>query len=119
MRSGVAGGAIERVVESWSALMEGYLGEGDGGQDAFDDVVSGDVVGEGFVGQDHAVAQDVEGEVAHVLGERVAAAPHEGHRLGGQDHVDGGPRAGAVGDVALQVPQPDLGGGTGGGHDAD
>ena len=64
LRRGRGGG---RRCRSGSALMQRHLGERDGGQDAAEDVVGADVVGQRLVREHDAVAQDVEGEVVHVL----------------------------------------------------
>ncbi len=52
------------------------------------------------------MAQDVERHVQHVLGEHVVATADEGQGARGEDEVDRGPRAGAEGDVALQLAEP-------------
>jgi hypothetical protein len=62
--------------------------------------VGGDLFGQGLVGQDEAVAQDVAGEFVDVLGQGVAAAAEHGQRSGGGDQVDRAAGAGAIGDVA-------------------
>ena len=72
-------------------------------------VVRGDAVGQRLVGQHQAVAQDVGGDLAEVLRQRVLAAAHERERPAGEDHVDRRARAGAEGDVAREVAEPDRG----------
>ena len=89
-------------------------GWGDGGQDGGEEAVGGDLFGQGLVGQDQAVAQDVAGEFLDVLGQAVAAAPEHGQGAGGRDQVDRASGAGAIGDVAGEVGEV-VGGGVAGG----
>ncbi len=60
----------------------GFLGDGDFGDDAFDDGVGGDFFGFGFVGEEDAVAQDIESDVFDILRSHKCAAVHEGERAG-------------------------------------
>ena len=91
------------------ALPERELGNGDGREDAVDDVVRRDAVGERLVREHEPVAQDVEGDLVEVLRQRVLAAAHERERPAGEDQVDRGARAGAEGDEAREVAEPDRG----------
>ena len=84
-------------------------GDGHRGEDAVDDVVGGDAVGERLVGEHEPVAQHVVGDLAQVLRERVLAAADECQRPPGEDQVDRRARAGAVGDEAREVAEPDRG----------
>ncbi len=67
-------------------------------------VVGRDLFGLGFVGGHDAVAQDVGRQLLDVLGDHVAAAAHQGQRLGGAGQVERGARRGAerdqVGEIA-------------------
>ncbi len=83
------------------------LGRGDGGEHPGDDRVGVDVVGQRLVGQHQAVPQHVEGQLADVRGQHVVAAAQERERPGAQYQGDRGARAGAVGDVPLEVAEPD------------
>ena len=62
-----------------------------------------DALGERLVGEHQAVAQHVGGDVEHVLGEHVAAAPQQGEGPAGGDQAEAGPGAGAVGDERRDV----------------
>ena len=66
------------------------LGQGHGGQDAVDDIVRRDAVGQRLVREHEAVAQDVGRELAHILRQRALAAADECQRPAGEDHVDRG-----------------------------
>ena len=65
-------------------------------EDAGDDGVRRDAVGQGGVGQDEAVAQDVRGELGDVRRQDVAAAAQDGQGARAVDEVDRAARAGAV-----------------------
>ena len=82
-------------------------GTGDRREDAVDDVVGVDAVGERLVRQHEPVAEDVVGDLLEVLRQCVPAAPHERQRAAGEDHVDRRARAGAEGDEARQLAEPD------------
>src|SRR3569623_363847 len=75
-------------------------------QDARHHGVGGHRLGQGFVSQHHAMAQDVSRQVLDVLGQDVAAAAQEGQRACAFDQVDGGARAGAVFDEARISAMP-------------
>ena len=83
------------------------------------DVVGGHVVGEGVVAEHQPVAQDVRGDVLHVLRQRVVAAAQQRQRPGGPDQAERGARAGAVLDESRDVRHAVLGGGPGGQHQPD
>lgn len=62
------------------------------------------------------MSQDVEGEVAGILGQRIVATAQEGQGPCREHHIDGRARASAEGDQApeiRQAEQPRLAGGAG------
>ena len=61
--------------------------------DALDDVLGVDAVGERLVGEQHAVAQHVAGDVVDVLRQHVAAAAEQRERASGGDEAERGTRA--------------------------
>ena len=71
---------------------------GDGREQAGEDVLGGEALGQRLVGQHEAVAQHVGGDVEDVLGQRVGAAPQQGEGPGAGDEAEAGPGAGAVAD---------------------
>jgi hypothetical protein len=73
----------------------GGLTDADGVEHAAHDGVGVDPFGVGFVGEDETVAEDVGGDVLHVLRDHVVAALQEGPGLGGEGEVDGRARRGA------------------------
>ncbi len=100
--AGPVGGAgdAEGIVHAGCSLARSMRGGGMAFRTAVSKAVGGDLFGQGLVGQDQAVAQDVAGEFLDVLGQGVAAAPEHGQGSGGGDQVDRPSRAGAIGDVA-------------------
>ena len=103
--------ALEDAFRRWTRTSACVLAAGRRargcGQDRAQQVVGGDVVGQRLERQHQAVAHDVERHVEHVLRQDVVAAAHEGQGPRGQDQVDRGARAGAEGEVALEVGQPE------------
>src|SRR5688572_5632659 len=61
----------------------GRSGDIDGVEDLLDDVVAGEVLGLGLVGDEEAVTEDVRADGLHVLGRHVGAPFQEGVHLGG------------------------------------
>ena len=88
-------------------------------EDLVENIVSADIVGERFIGEDDAVAHHVQRHVEHILGQGIFAAAHKGQGPAGQDQVDRRTRAGAEHDVALHIFQAHLLRLTGCGHHAD
>src|ERR1017187_10744124 len=82
---------------------ERYDGHRDATQDRREDSVPRDVVGERLERQHEAVADDIAGDVDHVLWQRIVAAADEGQGAASQDQVDRRPWPGAVGDVVLEL----------------
>ena len=79
----------------------------DGAQDAREDGVGVEVVGQRLVRQHDAVAQHVERHLVDVVGQHVVPAAQERQRPAAQDERDRGPRARPVGHVPLQVALAD------------
>ena len=63
------------------------------------------------------MAEHVGGDVEHVLGQDVVAAPQQGQGPAGGDEAEAGPGAGAVGDQPGEVRQAVVGGLAGGEHE--
>jgi hypothetical protein len=87
-----------------------------GADDPVHDLLGGHAVGDGLVGQQDAVAQNVGGDVVDVLGEDELAPPQERQCPGGAHESQCGPGRGTVGDQAGQIGQTMLGRSTGGQH---
>ena len=84
-------------------MASGLSGTGIFFMHALDDRVGGQALGQRLVRQHQAVAQHVAAPAGHVLGQRIAAAAHEGQRARALDQPDGGARAGAEGQVLGEV----------------
>ncbi len=113
MRSGVAAAIAGLAVEGMFALVQGHLRQGDGVENAVQQCVAADIIRQRFVRKHQAVADHIQGQVAHILGQGVGAPAQVGQRPGGEDQVDRGARAGAKGDERRQVAQADQAAGRG------
>ena len=77
----------------------------DRGDDAVDDVVGLDAVGQRFVREHDPVAQHLGGDVVDVLRKHVGAAADQRERPPGRDEPERGPRARSVRDHRLEVDE--------------
>ena len=75
-------------------------------QDLLDHVIGRKAVAERLVGEHQPVAQDVGGEVAHVVGGHVAAAAEQRQHAGGLGEADRAAGAGAELDLPSRSPRP-------------
>ncbi len=71
-------------------------------QQFIDDLVGGDVFGFGIVVAYDAMAQDIEGDGADILGVGGVFAVHSGIGAGTHNEVLGGSGTGAPGDIAIE-----------------
>ena len=92
------------------ALIQRYFRQRNCGEDLGEKVVWADVVGECFIGENEAMAQNVECEVSNVMGQAVVAAPNKGEGLGREDQVDRCTWTRSVCDVGGEVNQAEASG---------
>ena len=87
-------------------------------EDALDDRVGGDAIGQRRVAHDQSMAQDVRGKGRHVGRQHVAAAMEQRQGAGAVDEVDRATRAGTVGHIRLEIGRAPVAQATGGLDDA-
>ena len=76
-----------------------------GGEHGGDDVAGVDAVGDGVEGQQQPVRDDVAGHVGDVAGQDVVAAAQQREGAAGRDEAEGGARAGAELEQAVEVAE--------------